>query len=164
MFPLVLVLPSPPVPVTVPSSPITIDITVTFSFHSFFFQFSSKIQVFISLFCFPSVILCGQLKWQSSLFESFSCFYFFLTISWCGHLAKIRRSVCISKSQRIMCISHSRTDSDLCIYFFVRSNKKISQFPMDLIPHQVVSGHIPSSNWFTIFACYEINRFVSITT
>ena len=39
--------------VTVSSAPITIGITVIFMFHSlFFFQFSSKVQVLISLFAF----------------------------------------------------------------------------------------------------------------
>ena len=37
--------------VTVPKAPITIDIIVTYMFHSFF-QFSSKVEVFILLFIF----------------------------------------------------------------------------------------------------------------
>ena len=33
-----------------------------------------------------------------------------------GLLAEIRRSVCISKSHRSLCMSFSRTGSGLCIY------------------------------------------------
>ena len=44
-------------------------------------------------------------------------FFFF------GLLVGVKRSVDISKSQRILCISLSRTDSSLCIYrLIVRSN------------------------------------------
>ena len=42
--------------VTVPKAPITIGIIVTFMFHSFF-QFSSKIEVCISLFTFFQLLL-----------------------------------------------------------------------------------------------------------
>ena len=38
--------------VTVPKAPITIGIIVSFIFHSFFFQFSIKVEVSISLFTF----------------------------------------------------------------------------------------------------------------
>ena len=43
-------------------------------------------------------------------------FFFLLTITSSGHLAKIRWSVCIAKSLRSLFISFSRTDSGLCIY------------------------------------------------
>ena len=33
-----------------------------------------------------------------------------------GHFASIRRSVCISKSQGVLCVSFSWTDSVVCIY------------------------------------------------
>ena len=40
-----------------------------------------------------------------------------------GHLAEIKWSVCMSKSQRSLCVSFSRTDFGLCIYhLFVWSN------------------------------------------
>ena len=57
---------------TVPSAPITIGITVAFMFQSFF-QFLSKVQVFIPLFAFLQ---------RSPLFGRFSFFFlsFFLSI------------------------------------------------------------------------------------
>ena len=42
--------------------------------------------------------------------------FLLLTITRTGCLAKIRWSVCISKSQRGLCVSFSRTSSGLCIY------------------------------------------------
>ena len=50
---------------------------------------------------------------QSSLFGWFS---FLLTIIRSGRLTEIRLSVRISKSQRILCVSFSWTDSELWIY------------------------------------------------
>ena len=43
-------------------------------------------------------------------------FLFLLVISSCGRLTEIRWSICISKSQRILFVWFSRTDSGLCIY------------------------------------------------
>ena len=42
--------------------------------------------------------------------------FFLLIITRSGRLADIRWSVCISKSQRSLCVSFSWTDSGLCIY------------------------------------------------
>ena len=44
-------------------------------------------------------------------------FFFLLNIYRSGRLAEIRWPVCISKSQRNLCISFYRTDSRLCIYY-----------------------------------------------
>ena len=96
--------------VTVPRAPIAIGITVTFMFHSFFN--SSKTQVLIFLFAF-FVSPFGQPERQHSLFGKFS---FLLTITWSDRLVEIKWSVCISKSQRILFISLSRTCSGLSIY------------------------------------------------
>ena len=81
---------------TVPSAPITIGITATVKFHSFF-QFLSKVQVLISLFAFLQYysMVCRDTKVHNST----SCI-FLLTITSSGHLAKIRSSVCKSKSLR----------------------------------------------------------------
>ena len=96
--------------VTVLSAPITISITVTFMFYSFF----------------------------NSLARSWNLSHFFLSFSftllstgtagplfcwlWLS-LVEIRWSACISKSHRILCVTFSRTDSELCIYhLFVWSN------------------------------------------
>ena len=46
-------------------------------------------------------------------------FFLLLTITRFGRLVEIRWSVCISKSQRIFCVSFSWTDSGLCISHFV---------------------------------------------
>ena len=52
-----------------------------------------------------------------------SLFLFLLTINRSILLAEIRWSVYISKSQRILCVSFSKTDSGFCIYHLaVRSN------------------------------------------
>ena len=48
---------------------------------------------------------------------------FLLLVNRSGCLAEIRRSVCISNSQTILCVSFYRTDSGLCIYdLFVSLN------------------------------------------
>ena len=52
--------------------------------------------------------------WQSPLFDGF-CF-FSLICCRSGLLAGIRWSICLSKSQRILCFSITRTDSCFCIY------------------------------------------------
>ena len=55
------------------------------------------------------------------LFFFFS--FFLLIIIRSGLLAAIRRSVCMSKSHRSLCVSFSRTDAGLCLYhLFVWSN------------------------------------------
>ena len=97
--------------VTVPSAPITIDIIVTFTFHSFSVLWQGP-HNYLS-FRFPSVLPSGQPERQSPLLGRFS---FLLTITSSSRLAEIRWSVCISKSQKILCVSFSRTDSGLCIY------------------------------------------------
>ena len=91
--------------VTVPRVPITIGITVTFMFHSFFNSLARS-----RYFHFLSILLCGQPGQQSPQFGKFS----FLLI-----IIKSDRdlgSVCISKSQRNLCMSFSMADSGLCIH------------------------------------------------
>ena len=96
---------------TVPRALTTIGVTVTFMFQSF----SVLLQGPGTYFSFrpPSVLSCGPLVRQSPLFDRFS---FLLTITRSSSLAEIRWSVCISKSQRIVYILFSRTDSGLYIY------------------------------------------------
>ena len=109
---------------TVPSIPITVGIIIILIFHSFFFFFSSLASTCLS-FCFLWFSLYGLLGWQNPQYSKFSPFFFsffnfsLLIITRSGHLAKIRDSVCISKSQRILCISFFRMDSGLCIYHFL---------------------------------------------
>ena len=107
-----------------PNESITIGITVTYMCHGFFFSFH---YLLISVYSRP-----GR---QNLLFGRFSVFCFFfvclLTVTRSGRLAKIRRSVCILKSKKNVCVSFSRTDSGLCIYhlfawskvYFLQSSK-----------------------------------------
>ena len=61
---------------------------------------------------FLSILLsAGTARYTIQLFP-----FFWLTISRPGHLARFRWSVCISKSQRSLYISFSRTNSRLCVY------------------------------------------------
>ena len=118
---------------TVSRAPITIGIIVTFIFHNFF-QSPSKIHVLIRLFTFFIFYSVASrhskvLNFASSLFLFlfflffFFFFFFLLIIIRSGRLAETRRSVCISKFQRSLCVSFSWTDAGLCIYhLFIWSN------------------------------------------
>ena len=118
---------------TVPRAPIIIGITVTFMFHSLF---SSQAR-----------------SWYLSLFSSSFNFYLWsagtakFTIRqvrfFCGlslDLVEIRRSVCISKSLRSLCVSFSKTDSGLCkCHLCVWSNLNVLHSSLvDHLPHPVV--------------------------
>ena len=105
-----------------------------FSCSTVFSVLKQDLGTFLS-FRFLSVLTCDQLERQSPLFGRFSFFFFSslflfffffflaLTITLSGSVAEIRWSVCISKSQRILGVSFSKTDSGLFIYhFFVWSN------------------------------------------
>ena len=62
-----------------------------------------------------------MVSWDSKVLNSASCLLLLIIISSC--LAEIRWSVFISKFNRSLYVSFSRTDSGLCIYYlFVRSN------------------------------------------
>ena len=104
--------------VTVPKAPITIGIIVTFMFYNFL---NSLVRLrylsFVSLSFNFTLWSVGTANFASSLF------LLLLVIIRSGHLAEIRCSLCISKSQSILCVSFSRTDAGLCIYhLFVKSN------------------------------------------
>ena len=105
--------------VTVPNAPITSDIIVPFMFYSFF-QFPCKVEVLILLFSFfqfYSVVSRG------SKVDNFASSPFLLIIIRSSLLAEIRRSVCMSKSHKSLCVLFSRTGAGLCIYhLFVWSN------------------------------------------
>ena len=107
--------------VTVLKAPITIGIIAFFMFHSFF-QFPSKVEVFIFLFTFFSFI-----QWSARIAKSttLNILFYLLIVIRSGLLAEIRWSVCMSKSQRSLCVSFSRTCVGLCIYHsLVWSNLK----------------------------------------
>ena len=78
-------------------APITIGTIVTFMFHSFF-QFSSKVEVFILLFIF---IQFYSLVHRDRKVGNFANSLFLLIIIRSGLLAGIRWSVCMSKSVSI---------------------------------------------------------------
>ena len=100
--------------VTVPSALITTDITVTFTFQSFFLVRWQGLRSSLSL-RFILNILRGQVE----LFGGISL----LTITRSGRLVEIRRSVCISNSQRSLCVLFSLMDSGLCVcHLFEWSN------------------------------------------
>ena len=102
--------------VTVPRAPITICINVIFMFRSLFNSLARS--RYLSYFRFLLILPCGQPGPQFGKF-SFSS----LIIIKFARLDEIKRSVCISKSQRSLCVLFSRTDSGLGIYhLFVWSN------------------------------------------
>ena len=76
---------------------------------------SGKVQVLVSffiLFFYFYSMICLDSKIHRSADS-----LFLLTITRSGLLAGISWSVCISKSQRILCISFSKTDFCLYIYY-----------------------------------------------
>ena len=89
-----------------------------------FFNSSAKTK-YLSFFYFLSVLLIGQPRQQSLQLCKFS-FLLLLIIMKSGLLAEIMWSVCMSKSYRSLCVSFSRTDAGLCIYYlFVWSNLNV---------------------------------------
>ena len=98
---------------TVPKAPITIGIIVTFMFHSFFNSLARS--RYLSLFSHSfSFILRSAGTAKSTILQIF--FFFLLIIIRSGFRAEIRWSVCISKSNRSLWLSFSRTGAGLCIY------------------------------------------------
>ena len=98
--------------VTVLKAPITIGIIVTCMFHSFS---NSQVEVLILLFTFFQFYSVVSRNSKVDNFAN-SLFFFLLIIIKSGLLAKIRWSVCVSKSHRSLCVSFSRTGAGLCIY------------------------------------------------
>ena len=83
-------------------------------------RYLSFFSVFL-YFCF-FVIFFNFTQWSARTAKStiwllffvvFFCFFFIIRSA---RLVKIKRSICISKSQRNFCVSFSRTDAGLCIY------------------------------------------------
>ena len=106
---------------TIPIVPFTIGITVTFMFH-IFLSSSSRVQVFVFLYAvFDFSLWDGKVHdtVTSLLFFFFFFFFFLLIITCSGLLAGIKLSVSILKSERILCVSSSRTDSNLWKYHLI---------------------------------------------
>ena len=76
-----------------------------------FFQFPSRVQVLLLLFTFFHFYSAGTAK--STTLQVF--LYLFIII-WFGSLSKIRWSVSISKSQKNLCVSFSKTNSGFSLY------------------------------------------------
>ena len=105
--------------VTLPKAPITIGTIVTLMFH-ILFQFSSKVEILILLFTFFQFYSVIN---RDSKIDNFASSLFLLIIIRSGLLAGIRRSMCMSKSHRSLCVSFSWTGAGLCMYYlFVWSN------------------------------------------
>ena len=118
--PLILLFPSHPVPVLILCDCTKRTnynwITINFMFNSFFNFLARSRYVSFFLLSFNFTL------WSAGTAKS-TILFFLLIITRSGHLAKIRWSVCISKSQRSLCISFYRTDSGLSIYhLFVWTN------------------------------------------
>ena len=96
--------------VSVQRAQFTISGTVTFMYHSF--SIILRGCGTYPSFRFLSISLFGQPGEQSSQFCKLSSFWLIIIRS--GRLAEIRWSVCMSKSQRRLCVSFSWTDSGLC--------------------------------------------------
>ena len=91
---------------------------------SIFFQFPNKVYILISLFAFFQFY--PVVSWNNTHYLAGSLFL--LIIIRFGRLAEIRISVCIWKSQRILSVSFSGTDSVLCIYHLFQF---LAHFPGD---------------------------------
>ena len=99
---------------TVPSAPITIGITVTFMFY-FFFSSLWRFR-YLSLFSLSFSFTLWSAETAKSTIRQVFLFLLLLSITWPVCRSEIRGSICISKSQRILCVWFSGTDSLLCIY------------------------------------------------
>ena len=106
---------------TVPTAPISIKISITFMFHNSFsispdtyhdFHISSP-DTYPDL-NFLTSLFCGHQRQKSPQFWKFSCSLLIIIRSVC--LAEISWYVCISKSQRSLCVFFSRKTSMLCQY------------------------------------------------
>ena len=74
-----------------------------------FFQFPSKILVLIFLFTFFQ--FCSMICQGSKVDNSSGSLFCWLSVG-----LIVRWSICVSKSQRSLRVSFTRTDSELCIY------------------------------------------------
>ena len=98
---------------TIPSGPITIGITVTLMFHTSFSSLArfKYLPIFFTFFHFHSVNQNSKILYTASSLLFFSGFFLLINC----RFGLLRWCICISKSQRILCISFSRTDSGLWI-------------------------------------------------
>ena len=118
--------------VTVPKAPITIGIIVTFMFHSFFNSRARYLSFFSHSFTF---ILWSAGTAKSTIMQ---ILLLVLIIIRSDLLAKIRWSVCMSKSHRSLCMSFSKTDARSCVYnLFIWSNLNFLHISLwNILPNQ----------------------------
>ena len=131
-------------------------------FHSFFN--SQPRPSYLSLFShsFNFTLWSAETE-KSSILIVFS--FLLITIK-ASRLVEIRWSVCISKSQRCLCVSFPRTDTGLFIYhLFIWSNFN-SSYNSRWITLPTQSCLVLYYYWATLlhFAYYVIDHFLSITT
>ena len=90
--------------VTLPKAPITISIIVTFMFHSFF-QFSSKVEIFILLFTFFQFYFVVSRNSKIDNFANYYYYYCYFRYPWflaLGELfVEIRNIIMMSSEQYI---------------------------------------------------------------
>ena len=115
---LTLLFPSPPVPLSIlwwlDRTPQLQLVSPSLS-CSIVFQFSSKVHVLIFSFSFSFT----QWSIGTAKFTIWQFLFFFLTIITSRRLTEIMCSVCISKYQRSLRVSFSRTEFGLCMYLFL---------------------------------------------
>ena len=74
---------------------------------------------YLSLFSFSLIFFLWFVETAKSTRQQVFFLFIFLSITRSCLLTRIRGSVFISESQRILCVLFSRVDSDLCIYRLV---------------------------------------------
>ena len=143
---------------TVPRAPIKTAFTVTFMFDRFLIPYQG-LRTYLS-FSVLSILICNQPGQQS--LQLYNFYFFLLIIKGSGRLVEIRWSHCMSKVQRSLCVSFSRTDSGLCIYhLFVWSNLN---FLHNYQWITLLTKWCPVWYSFYAFAYYVIDCFVSFST
>ena len=142
--------------VTVLKAPVMIAVIVTFMFNNVFSSLAkSRYLSFFSLsFRF--------IQWSAGTVHNYaSSLFMLLIIIRSGVLAKIRWSVCMSKSLRSLCVILQ----DRCWFVhipFVRmvKFKFLAHLPVDHLADLVVSSLIFLLRWFAAFAYYVIGGFI----
>ena len=102
-----------------PNASIRISIILTCMFHSFFYSLARS--MYLSFFSHSFIFI----QWSAGREKStiLQVLFLLLIIIKSGLLDVIRRSVCMSKSYRSLCVLFSRKGAGLCIYYlFVWSN------------------------------------------
>ena len=122
--------------------PITIGITVTLMFYIFlsslarflYLSFFSLSLIYIQWSAGTAKSIIWQTLFFLGFFFCFVLFCFVFNITRASFLAGIRWSVCISKSQKILCVSFSRMDYGLCsyYYYYYYYTKRLASFSLQL--------------------------------